>query len=377
MSESSGAKPTTLDVLPSQIKGKKPTMFYSIVADSADDAYHQLMTLISAEGYPQESRNGNVLRLRYPLSVCYQNPMNRVLFHEERDWPVFFTFFEPLWMIAGRNDVKFLDQFNSGMKQYSDDGKTFHAAYGHRWRRHFGFDQIHTVINSLKRDPNSRRAMLNMWDPKVDWKDGGKDFPCNFMIKFEIFDGELNMWVFNRSNDIIFGLATANITQFSMLQEFIAANLGVKVGYYWQISANAHVYTEVSNTKKGSSGIGTKYETGEVKPFPMNAGRASGSDIEKDILSFMAAQSGDFDHEGKEYGYREEKPMETIWGLQVLKPMWLTWKAYKGYGTRSQMIQNALEVSEHIAASDWRLAVQSWLARRLAEAQKKEKEKIS
>lgn len=131
------------------------------------------------------SRYGDVMVIEQPVIIEYTKPTERVLFNPERDCNPFFHVYEALWMLAGRNDVASLDVYNSRMREFSDDGVTFNGAYGHRWRHAYGgyrwnkggsgmddglqtVDQIKIIIDHLKAKPDSRRAVLNMWNVEDD-----------------------------------------------------------------------------------------------------------------------------------------------------------------------------------------------------------------
>jgi hypothetical protein len=113
---------------------------------------------------PEQTRNGLAYVIAEPVITTYRYPQERVLFHTGRDANPIFHLMESIWMLAGRRDVQFLQHFNSTIGQFSDDGKVFNAAYGYRWRRHFGFDQLEEVIKALRRDPETRQAVIQMWD---------------------------------------------------------------------------------------------------------------------------------------------------------------------------------------------------------------------
>jgi hypothetical protein len=98
---------------------------------------------------PEQTRNGPAYVMPEPVTTIYTHPDERVLFNRKRDCNPVFHLMESIWMMAGRNDVAFLSQFNKNMVNFSDDGVTFNAAYGYRWRHHFGFDQIRAVIKTL------------------------------------------------------------------------------------------------------------------------------------------------------------------------------------------------------------------------------------
>ena len=128
------------------------------------------------------------------------------------------------------------------MKNFSDDGKVFNAAYGHRWRKHFGTDQLLDVINLLKQDISTRQAVIQMWDVEDLVKDTC-DKACNTQLIFDTRNNKLNMTVFNRSNDVWWGAYGANAVHFSFLQEVIARAIDYPLGEYRQVSNNFHLYT--------------------------------------------------------------------------------------------------------------------------------------
>src|SRR5580698_2494000 len=130
------------------------------VNDAVDNGFHYL----AVAGVEENSRNGKVIVAPEPVLTTYTHPTERVLFSPLRDQNCFFTFFESLWMLAGRNDLAWPLYFNSKFGQFSDDSKTLWGAYGMRWREWFGYDQLPLVMKELKKNPNSRRVVLAMWD---------------------------------------------------------------------------------------------------------------------------------------------------------------------------------------------------------------------
>lgn len=195
------------------------------------------------KGHVRDSRNGPVVLAPEPVTTVYREPRERVLFWSDRDANPFFHLMEALWMLDGRRDVEFPARFVKRMRTFSDDGKTLHGAYGHRWRTFFGYDQIEDVVSTLTLDPNCRRQVIAMWDAHVDLGRKGKDIPCNLVAHVEVNgEGAVDLTVFCRSNDAIWGAYGANAVHFSILQEYIASRLGREVGRYWQVSSNWHVY---------------------------------------------------------------------------------------------------------------------------------------
>lgn len=198
---------------------------------------------------PEQTRNGPAIVYPEMVTTVYTCPAERVLFHAGRDANPIFHLMESIWMLAGRNDVAFLKQFNQRMGDFSDDGRHFNAAYGYRWRKHFGHDQLEEVIRMLRKDPTTRQAVIQIWDD-ADLVKKTKDKACNTQVIFDIRKDRLNMTVFNRSNDIWWGAYGANAVHFSFLQEFVAASTGHRMGVYRQVSNNFHLYTELYDAKK-------------------------------------------------------------------------------------------------------------------------------
>ena len=216
-----------------------------IYARNVNDALLKGLDLFQHETnyYVQETRNGTTYEAKEPVTTVYLNPWERVCLHEERDANPFFHFIESLWMLAGRKDLAPLTYFVKSMADFSDDGETLWGAYGWRWQSYFGKDQLPLIIEMLKKDPNDRRAVLQMWDPIKDLGREGKDVPCNTNIYFKVREGKLNMTVCCRSNDAVWGAYGANVVHMSILQEYMATMIGVDIGTYRQISDSFHVYT--------------------------------------------------------------------------------------------------------------------------------------
>lgn len=222
---------------------------------------------------PEPTRNGPALVHPELVTTVYACPAERVLFHAGRDANPVFHLMESIWMLAGRNDVAFLQQFNQRMGDFSDDGKTFNAAYGHRWRVHFGRDQLHEVVKLLRRDPQTRQAVVQIWD-SADLNRKTRDKACNTQVVFDVRQDRLNMTVFNRSNDLWWGAYGANAVHFSVLQELVAAATGHRIGVYRQVSNNLHLYTELYDAAKylQSPPVAEEYDfysAGTVRPAPL------------------------------------------------------------------------------------------------------------
>jgi thymidylate synthase len=325
---------------------------HAIRARNVNDAYLHAIDLVRGAGVLRQSRNGPVYVIPEPVSIHYARPRERVLFNVERDANPFFHLMESLWMLAGRSDVEWLAQYLPRMKDFSDDGETFHGAYGFRWRNHFIYnsdsrmDQLQMIQRMLRNDPTTRRAVLQMWDPVADLERSSRDLPCNLSAKFEIDGRHLNMTVFNRSNDLILGALGANVVHFSVLQEVMANLVGCEVGWYEQISANAHVYV-AEWEKRGLQGEMSH----EQDPY-----------VEREVWPYHSIVEGDgyyqFMYALESFMRGEYNPTQPFL-YEVARPIAL---AHKGY--RHGFIDTALSIIETCAAEDWRIACKAWLLRR-------------
>lgn len=100
-------------------------------------------------------------------------------------------------------------------------------------------DQLLFVMDELKRNPWSRRAVVDIRDKYEDQK---TEHPaCLQHMQFTIRDGKLHLFVLMRSNDA-FNAAFMNAVAFITLQKEMAEELGVGVGSYAHTANSFHVY---------------------------------------------------------------------------------------------------------------------------------------
>jgi Thymidylate synthase len=323
-------------------------MILNLQVRNVNDGYMAaLQAFGAAKIEPEGSRNGPVLRYPTPVCVTYERPNERVLFNAYRDANPFFHFMEGLWMLAGRRDAAFVDQFAAGMGGYSDDGSNLHGAYGYRWAFHFGVDQLTDTIAHFKKYRNSRRVVIAMYDPATDSypRYEGKDVPCNTHIYFAVRGTALDMTVMARSNDLVWGALGANAVHMSMLHEYIAAACSFDLGSMYQFSNDYHIYTDKYDlTKLMDNATWENPYNSRVKPYPLLQLGADPLRWLRDCESFC---DGDW------------TSLEDPFWKDVAIPMRKAWDAFVG--------ENALAAGEatgSILASDWRAACYHWLRRR-------------
>jgi hypothetical protein len=320
-------------------------------------------------GLKEDSRNGPVLVAATPVTTLYTNPTERVIFWTERDANPFFHLFESLWMLAGRNDAEYPSRFAAQLAQYSDDGITINGAYGHRWRRHFGHDQLAEAVKQLRRDKGTRRIVIQMWDAVTDLTKETKDKPCNTQIYLWERDGKLHMTVCNRSNDMVWGGYGANAVHMSVLQEWVAFAAGLQVGMYWQMSNNYHMYLKTMEpvlplADQAASiyrpGQGCPYSAAAVTPTPL---LVSGSNAER-----WLAECEMFIDEPEALGGREPFFRHTA------RPLLKAYSSFKS-GPDTEASFEALRILEKdCCPGDWRTAAIEWVGRRHKKRMEREEE---
>ena len=161
-----------------------------------------------------------------------------------RKIPVKMFVAEQIWFISGaRKPADFLRDFTKIWDMFTNPADVVTVAYGYRWRKHFGRDQLGLLMQHLKKDPTSRHGVVITWDPASDGLGGTikKNVPCPFAFTVNIIGGRLNLHNIVRSNDMVLGFPS-DVAGFALLQCILAQKLGVKVGVYSHSISNAHMY---------------------------------------------------------------------------------------------------------------------------------------
>lgn len=205
------------------------------------EAFTALLKEIVEEGDEVTVRELRTREIRTQL-IELDRPTERLLFVPGRNNNVFATIAESVWVLAGRNDLSYLTPYLERAPQFSDDGgKTWRAAYGPRLRDWNGTDQLAEIAKLLRRDPNTRRAAITLFDPDRDFVESN-DIPCNNWLHFIARDGHLNLNVSARSTDIWWGFSGINAFEWSLLLEMMAHWVGLDVGHLGFFTSSLHLY---------------------------------------------------------------------------------------------------------------------------------------
>lgn len=213
---------------------------------SFNEVYNKLATLLNDKFEYDSSPRGMKIKESLAVSFAISNPRDRGIFNPARKFKTHYTVAECLWYLSGNDKTSWISYYASFWSRISDDGETANSAYGARiFKRHPRIAagqlvQWDWVKNELKEDPDSRRAIIHIKSPQ-DSTHAKLDVPCTLALQFIIREGRLNLIVNMRSSDLILGIAN-DVPAFTMLQELMAYELGVKLGTYIHTSNSLHVY---------------------------------------------------------------------------------------------------------------------------------------
>lgn len=152
---------------------------------------------------------------------------------------------ELLWFLSGDTNVSYLQE--NGVRiwnEWADENGELGPVYGHQWRSWTGadgttVDQISTLIEQIKTNPNSRRLIVNAWN--VTEIDKMALPPCHCMFQFYVADGKLSCQLYQRSADVFLGVPF-NIASYALLTLMIAQVCGLEPGEFIHTFGDVHIY---------------------------------------------------------------------------------------------------------------------------------------
>ncbi|HZK06293.1 MAG TPA: thymidylate synthase [Actinomycetaceae bacterium] len=153
---------------------------------------------------------------------------------------------ELLWFLRGDTNVRWLqDRGITIWDEWAGGDGELGPVYGYQWRswpapdgRHI--DQISTVLEQLRTDPDSRRMIVSAWNV-ADLEKMALQ-PCHAFFQFYVADGKLSCQLYQRSADMFLGVPF-NIASYSLLTHMVAQQVGLEVGEFVWTGGDCHVYT--------------------------------------------------------------------------------------------------------------------------------------
>lgn len=153
--------------------------------------------------------------------------------------------YELLWFIKGDTNIKYLHDHNVTIwDEWADENGDLGPVYGHQWRSWPApdgktIDQLANVIESLKKNPDSRRHIVSAWNPaEVDQMALP---PCHSLFQFYVAEGRLSCQLYQRSADVFLGVPF-NIASYALLTMMIAQECGYALGEFVHTLGDAHIY---------------------------------------------------------------------------------------------------------------------------------------
>lgn len=152
---------------------------------------------------------------------------------------------ELLWFISGSTNINYLK--DNGVRiwnEWADENGNLGPVYGRQWRAWQTengeyIDQLFTLIQRIKHNPDCRRLILSSWN--VADLDKMALAPCHILAQFYVYDGNLSCKLYQRSADLFLGVPF-NIASYSLLTHIIAHICDLKVDRFIHSFGDVHIY---------------------------------------------------------------------------------------------------------------------------------------
>ncbi|MDO5104615.1 thymidylate synthase [Capnocytophaga sp.] len=216
--------------------------------------YHDLLQHILENGYTKDDRTGTGttsifgyqmrfdLRKGFPLVTTKKLHLKSIIY-------------ELLWFLKGDTNINYLT--DNGVRiwnEWADENGNLGPVYGHQWRNwnSEGIDQIKEVIETIQKNPDSRRMLVSAWNPSV-LPDTSKSFaenvangraalpPCHAFFQFYVANGRLSCQLYQRSADVFLGVPF-NIASYALLTMMVAQVCGLQAGDFVHTFGDVHIY---------------------------------------------------------------------------------------------------------------------------------------
>lgn len=174
-------------------------------------------------------------------------------------WKV--TVSELMWFISGSNninDLKTIYRHNKiwdanhdaylsrlGLDTNNGDMGRVYGAQWRRWRDPNGneIDQLSDAIDLIRHNPDSRRIIVNAWNPGEALPHQVALPPCHAFFQFYIADGKLSLQMYQRSADMFLGVPF-NIASYCLLLHMVAKITDLEPFEFIHTLGDAHIYLD-------------------------------------------------------------------------------------------------------------------------------------
>lgn len=213
-------------------------------AASIPTPYEDLLRRVLAEGAPKADRTGTGTRsifgaqMRFDLSDSFPLITTKKVHLKS-------IIHELIWFLKGDTNVKYLRENGVTIwDEWADGQGDLGPVYGVQWRswptpegEHI--DQVAQVIETLRRNPDSRRIIVSAWN--VGDLDDMALAPCHAFFQFHVADGKLSCQLYQRSADMFLGVPF-NIASYALLTMMVAQQTGLEPGEFVWTGGDCHIY---------------------------------------------------------------------------------------------------------------------------------------
>ena len=209
-----------------------------------DVVYENLLADVVTNGTPKSDRTGTGTRSLFARQLRYDLG---------RGFPRITTKFvamkavkgELLWFLRGDTNVRWLQERGITIwDEWADDSGELGPVYGSQWRSRptrdgDAIDQISSLIDTLRTDPDSRRMLVSAWN--VSELGSMALAPCHAFFQCYVADGRLSLQIYQRSADLFLGVPF-NIASYALLTHMLAQQSGLEPGELIWTGGDCHIY---------------------------------------------------------------------------------------------------------------------------------------
>jgi len=204
--------------------------------------YEELLHHVVQEGERREDRTGTgTLSVFAPPALRWDVGKDGIPITSTKKVAWKWALWELSWMLRGETNVTGLGPAAPIWEPWADENGDLGPVYGHQMR-HWGKDQLQYVVDLLRDKPDTRQAVMSLWNfeqlPDMALP------PCPTLFQFsrrgERYD-RLDLAVYQRSADMFLGVPFDLVSQAALMQ-LMAEELGVQVGRLTVQYGDAHVY---------------------------------------------------------------------------------------------------------------------------------------
>ncbi len=207
--------------------------------------YLDLLRTILSQGVRKEDRTGTGTlsifghQMRFDLSegfplVTTKKVHLRSIIHEL------------LWFLAGDTNIRYLHENKVTIwDEWADERGDLGPIYGYQWRswpapNGKSIDQIATVVDQIRSNPDSRRLIVSAWNPAEIERMALP--PCHVLFQFYVAEGRLSCQLYQRSADVFLGVPF-NIASYALLTMMVAQVCRLRPGEFIHTFGDAHLYS--------------------------------------------------------------------------------------------------------------------------------------